>query len=56
MSKHDTVGQCLVNHCGNNVRARPCFLRLLATGKLEVDVLEGVVSGLAKACKKIIAH
>ncbi len=54
--KHDTVGQCLVNHCVNDilaVGARPMFfLDYFATGKLEVDVLEGVVSGLAKACKE----
>ncbi len=53
-NKHDTIGQCLVNHCTNDilaVGAKPLFfLDYFATAKLEVDVLESVVSGLSKAC------
>ena len=53
---HDTIGQCLVNHCTNDilaVGARPLFfLDYFAVGKLDVDVFEEVVSGLAKACKE----
>ena len=53
---HDTIGQCLVNHCTNDilaVGARPLFfLDYFAAGKLDVDVFEEVVSGLAKACKE----
>ena len=55
-NQHDTIGQCLVNHCTNDilaVGARPLFfLDYFATGKLDVDVFEEVVSGLAKACKE----
>ena len=54
--RHDTIGQCLVNHCINDilaVGARPLFfLDYFATGKLDVDVFEQVVSGLAKACRE----
>ena len=54
--RHDTIGQCLVNHCTNDilaVGARPLFfLDYFAAGKLEVDVFEEVVSGLAKACRE----
>ena len=54
--RHKTIGQCLVNHCVNDilaVGARPMFfLDYFATGKLQVGVLEDVVSGLAKACKE----
>ena len=54
--KHDTIGQCLVNHCTNDilaVGARPLFfLDYFAAGKLDVDVFEEVVSGLAKACRE----
>ena len=54
--KHSTVGQCLVNHCVNDilaVGARPMFfLDYFATGKLEVDVLEDVVTGLSQACQE----
>jgi phosphoribosylformylglycinamidine cyclo-ligase len=55
-NKHDTIGQCLVNHCTNDilaVGARPLFfLDYFAAGKLDVDVFEDVVSGLAKACRE----
>ena len=55
-NKHDTIGQCLVNHCTNDVLAvgaRPLFfLDYFAAGKLDVDVFEDVVSGLAKACRE----
>ena len=55
-NRHDTVGQCLVNHCTNDilaVGARPLFfLDYFAAGKLDVDVFEEVVSGLAKACRE----
>ena len=54
--RHKTIGQCLVNHCVNDilaVGARPMFfLDYFATGKLKVAVLEDVVSGLAQACKE----
>jgi phosphoribosylformylglycinamidine cyclo-ligase len=54
--RHSTVGQCLVNHCVNDilaVGARPMFfLDYFATGKLDVGVLENVVSGLSQACQE----
>ena len=54
--RHDTIGQCLVNHCVNDilaVGARPLFfLDYFAAGYLDVDVFEEVVSGLAKACRE----
>ena len=53
-NRHDTIGQCLVNHCTNDilaVGARPLFfLDFFAAGKLDVVVFEEVVSGLSKAC------
>ena len=55
-NRHDTIGQCLVNHCTNDilaVGARPLFfLDYFAAGTLDVDVFEEVVSGLAKACRE----
>ena len=55
-NRHDTIGQCLVNHCTNDilaVGARPLFfLDYFAAGNLNVDVFEEVVSGLAKACRE----
>jgi phosphoribosylformylglycinamidine cyclo-ligase len=54
--KHDTVGQCLVNHCVNDilvVGAKPLyFMDYFATGKLALGVAEQVISGFAKACKE----
>ena len=56
MDRHDTIGQCLVNHCTNDilaVGARPMFfLDYFATGVLSIETVEEVVSGLSKACKE----
>ena len=55
-NRHDTIGQCLVNHCVDDilaVGARPLFfLDYFATGHLDVDTFEKVVSGLSKACQE----
>ena len=52
--KHDTVGQCLVNHCVNDILvigAKPMFfLDYFAAGKLNQNTLNSVVEGLTKAC------
>jgi phosphoribosylformylglycinamidine cyclo-ligase len=48
------VGEDLVNHCVNDILvqgARPLFfLDYVAAGKLDPDMVAGVVEGLAKAC------
>jgi phosphoribosylformylglycinamidine cyclo-ligase len=53
--RHDTIGECLVNHCVNDIMvqgAEPLyFLDYFATGKLEAGVAAQVVSGLARGCK-----
>lgn len=53
---HDTVGQCLVNHCVNDILAcgaRPLFfLDYFATGRLERGVARDVIKGIAQACKE----
>jgi phosphoribosylformylglycinamidine cyclo-ligase len=53
-NRHDTVGQDLVNHCVNDILttgARPLFfMDYFATGKLDTDVAEQVISGFAQAC------
>ena len=52
--RHDTVGQCLVNHCVNDILvqgARPLFfLDYLATGEVAEGVVEEIVHGVARAC------
>jgi phosphoribosylformylglycinamidine cyclo-ligase len=54
--KHDTIGQCLVNHCVNDILAlgaRPLFfLDYFAAGKLNNSTFELVVKGLSVACKE----
>ena len=55
-NRHDTIGQCLVNHCVDDilaVGARPLFfLDYFAASHLDVDVFEEVVLGLTKACRE----
>lgn len=52
----DTVGQDLVNHCINDILvqgARPLFfLDYIAAQKLEPEVIEQIVKGMATACKE----
>jgi phosphoribosylformylglycinamidine cyclo-ligase len=53
---HDTVGQCLVNHCVNDILccgARPLFfLDYFATGALDVDMAADVIRGFTIACRE----
>jgi len=54
--RHGTVGQCLVNHCVNDILvqgARPLFfLDYLATGRMDEVVVAEVVGGVATACRE----
>lgn len=56
MNLHHTIGADLVNHCVNDIvvqGATPLFfLDYLATGKLELEVAEKIVTGIAEACKQ----
>ena len=55
MNLHHTVGADLVNHCVNDIAVQGAaplfFMDYLATGKLDPNVAEKVVEGLAEACK-----
>ncbi|HTY83454.1 MAG TPA: phosphoribosylformylglycinamidine cyclo-ligase [Silvibacterium sp.] len=52
---HHTVGADLVNHCVNDIAVQGAtplfFLDYLATGALDGEVAERIVSGLADACR-----
>lgn len=53
---HNTVGIDLVSHCTNDIlvqRAFPLFfLDYIGTGKLEPEVIEQIVQGLAQGCSQ----
>lgn len=52
---HDTLGECLVNHCVNDILvhgAKPLFfLDYIGIGKVTPDVIEQIVEGCAVGCK-----
>ncbi len=53
---HHTVGQCLVNHCVNDILVQGAtplfFLDYLATGIVDEGVVNDVVRGVALACRE----
>ena len=55
-NRHDTVGQCLVNHCVNDIAVQGAtplfFLDYLSMGRLDSDVAEQVVGGISQACQE----
>ena len=55
MGLHTSVGADLVNHCVNDIAVQGAtplfFLDYFASGKLDPEVTEAVVSGLADACR-----
>jgi len=54
--KHDTVGQCLVNHCVNDIMVQGAvplfFLDYFGVGKLNAETARDVISGMSKACQE----
>ncbi len=55
MNLHHTIGADLVNHCVNDIAVQGAaplfFMDYFATGKLDPEVAEKVVNGMAEACK-----
>ena len=55
-NRHDTVGQCLVNHCVNDIAVQGAsplfFLDYFSVGRLDPDVAEQVVAGISLACQQ----
>src|SRR5271163_4348286 len=56
MGLHHTIGADLVNHCVNDVAVQGAtpmfFMDYFATGKLQPEVIEKVIVGIADACKQ----
>jgi phosphoribosylformylglycinamidine cyclo-ligase len=56
MGVHSTVGGDLVNHCVNDILVQGAealfFLDYLAMGKLEPNVVEQLVDGMSRSCRK----
>jgi phosphoribosylformylglycinamidine cyclo-ligase len=55
MDVHHTIGADLVNHCVNDIAVQGAtplfFMDYLASGRIEPEVTEKVIEGLAEACK-----
>ena len=55
MNLHHTIGADLVNHCVNDIAVQGAtpmfFMDYFATGKLQPEVAEKVIAGIADACK-----
>ena len=56
MGVHSTVGGDLVNHCVNDILVQGAsplfFLDYLAMGKLDPAVIEQIVEGMSRSCRK----
>jgi len=56
MNVHNTIGYDLVGHCINDILvqgARPLFfLDYIATGKLNPEIIEQIIDGLARGCRE----
>ncbi len=56
MNKYDTVGEDIVNHCCDDLLAMGArsltFLDYVAHDKLDPNVMEAMVGGMAKACRE----
>ena len=54
-NRHEAIGRDLVNHCVNDILVEGAlplfFLDYVAFGKLEVNVAEAVVAGVAAGCR-----
>ena len=57
LSKYDTVGIDIVNHCVNDILtcgAEPLFfLDYIGTGKLVPEKVEAIVKGLSQSCREV---
>jgi phosphoribosylformylglycinamidine cyclo-ligase len=56
MNIHNTIGYDLVGHCINDILvqgAKPLFfLDYIATSKLNPDIIEQIIDGLARGCRE----
>src|SRR5512146_152919 len=56
MSLHHTIGADLVNHCVNDIAVQGAaplfFMDYFASGQLDPEVAEKVVSGIVEACRQ----
>ncbi len=54
-SRHETVGQCLVNHCVNDILvqgAKPLFFQdYIGIGRHESEVVVDLIKGVAEGCR-----
>lgn len=55
-NRHDTVGQCIVNHCINDILvmgAKPLFfLDYISVGKMDRGMVKELIAGMSFACRE----
>lgn len=55
LRKHTTIGECLVNHCINDILVHSAkglfFLDYIGVGKLKQEIITDVIEGISRACR-----
>lgn len=55
LNKHTTIGECLVNHCINDILVHSAralfFLDYIGVGKLKQEIVTDVIDGISRACR-----
>lgn len=55
LNKHTTIGECLVNHCINDILVHSAkalfFLDYIGVGKIKQEVITDIIEGISRGCR-----